>query len=60
MPPLREVTPTGPGKNHERADAARPPIMPKTALSGLSTPSVFGPTKRAPAALARLAMTSTS
>ena len=49
MPPLREETPTGPGKNHERAEAARPPIIPSTALSGLSTPSVLGPTKRAPA-----------
>ncbi len=60
IPPLREVTPTGPGKNQARAEAARPPIMPTTALSGLSTPRQFGPTKRASASLAALEMASTS
>ncbi len=48
MPPLRLVMPTGPAKAHSRIVPARPPIIPKTACSGLSTPSVLGPTKRVP------------
>jgi hypothetical protein len=60
MPPLREETPTGPGRNHSRARSARPPIMPSTALPGLNRPSVLGPTKRAPRSSAVRAISSTS
>ena len=59
MPPERLMTPTPfgtPGLNHWRALSARPPIMPTTALPGLKTPSVFGPTNIAPFAFAAAAI----
>ena len=54
------MTPTGPGLNHALADSARPPIMPTTARPGEMTPSVLGPTNRAPcsSAAAAIAMAS--
>ncbi len=60
MPPLRDTTPTvrpGLGSlNHRRAASARPPIIPTTALPGLRTPSVLGPTKHAPWSFATAAI----
>src|SRR5437764_902438 len=59
IPPDLLITtrPVGvPGLNHSRALSARPPIMPTTALPGLKTPSVFGPTNIAPLAFAAAAI----
>src|SRR6184192_2373966 len=59
MPPERLITPTPfgtPGLNQLLALSARPPIMPTTALPGLNTPSVFGPTNIAPFAFAAAAI----
>ncbi len=47
------MTPIFPGRNHSRARSARPPIMPRTAFPGLTSPRVFGPTKFAPLSLAK-------
>ncbi len=43
LPPLRERTPTGPGRKKSLADAALPPIIPTSAFPGLINPMVLGP-----------------
>ena len=61
MPPEREETPTLPGLNQARAEAARPPIMPSTPLPRREQPERVGPDEsRAAALAASSAISSTS
>ncbi len=53
MPPLREITPTGPGVYALAASLAGPPMPPILITSGTITPRQLGPMMRAPFSLAR-------
>ena len=47
-PPLREMTPTGPGTNTLLANSGLPPSQPAAAIPGLMMPMEPGPSKRTP------------